>query len=278
MSKQDWSTKKSDLFKTFAGTVNELNENKYDLEDAEFNTQLESLYDSMPEEWLESLENNPKETTTQYFKALQEQGDEQEVQYAKKGAKLEYIQKLKGGNKKAKGKKCKCGCEMEDGGSVCKCCNGGTLQYHKDGGKVIPKKQEGGETWKKSETGDKSMNPKDWTKSKGEKAFDKNLRNEKAVERLKRPVDKTEIVPLKSTGKKDYLNNSTKKEEKGGELKLVKKKQLGGIAKPKTVEVGKEKVAIKNYVKTSKCGGNIKEEIGGKFKKKVISKKSKTDK
>jgi len=133
MAKQDWSSKKSGLFSIFATAVNKKYEDQFDLNDEQVNAQLEDLYDSLPEEWVDSLETNPEETTMQYLKAVQEQQSE-EPQYAKKGAKLNYMEKLKKG--KSVKKKCKCGCEMEAGGKVCKCCGGGTLQYHKIGGIV----------------------------------------------------------------------------------------------------------------------------------------------
>lgn len=98
----------------------------------------------------------------EYLKAVQEQQTENEdTQYAKKGAKLRYMQKLKPRVKK----KCKCGCEMEDGGKVCKCCGGGTLIKHAQGGKVLKGKKEidNSEHWREEDrgTGNNSMNPND---------------------------------------------------------------------------------------------------------------------
>lgn len=99
------------------------------------------------------------------------------------------------------------------------------------------------------------MNPKDWIKTKEEMDAIKKSNNEYHVSKLKRPEKtkvNTEIVPLKPV-KKDYMK-LVKTEEKGGPIK----KQFGGVTtsgKPKTVEIGKEQSTIKNYVKTSKCGG-----------------------
>ncbi len=78
------------MFSIFATAVNKKYEDQFDLNDEQVNAQLEDLYDSLPEEWVDSLETNPEETTMQYLKAVQEQQSE-EPQYAKKGAKLNYM-------------------------------------------------------------------------------------------------------------------------------------------------------------------------------------------
>ena len=221
MAKQDWSTKKSELFTTFAAAVNKQYDDKFDLNDEQVNLQFEELYDYLPEEWVDSLETHPEETVAEYLKTTQE------AQYAKKGAKLRYMQKLKPRVKK----KCKCGCEMEDGGKVCKCCGGGTLIKHAQGGKVVKDKKEtdNSEHWREEDrgTGNNSMNPNDWIKSKEEMDFIKKVNNERRVAKLKPKEPKkinTEIVPLKPKGKKDYIKG-VKFEACGGKVKkkLVKK-------------------------------------------------------
>lgn len=258
MAKQDWSPKKSELFTTFATAVNKQYEDKFDLNDEQINAQLEELYDSLPEDWVDSLESNPEETTMHYLKAVQEQQSE-ETQYAKKGAKLNYMKKLKKGKNMLK-KKCECGCEMEDGGKVCKCCGSTTLQKHQQGGLIA--------TLTKGVTGNKQskgITTKDWIGSAAQntellnilknsyKKGGKVVKGQKGLD-----TDETwEPDDLKglSKGQNGSMNpkdwDKTKEEIQHEKSKVLPKKEIKPVKKEYIKTVGKSVLIKKNANGTS---------------------------
>lgn len=123
--------------------------------------------------------------------AEKQAGESQSVMMAKKGAKLKKLQDMK----KAKTKKCSCGCDMittkEDGGklsSKCACnCGGGKIKKNQEGGSV----EVAPESAIVAKKGDKL------NKIKGSKIS--SLKNKKP---LSKEMDKEKLKELKQKAKK----------------------------------------------------------------------------
>lgn len=217
--------RKQELFPYFAFTYSQqLNSEKYG------NT-------SSIEEWANLIQESPEDiqTITEAASQLSDEDwdnldkeyvqnqntqAEQQVTYAKKGAKLKKLMELKKGGK---AKKCSCGCDMitvkENGGkltSKCSCnCNGGKMKKHQEGGSTevapqassVAKKGDKLEKIKKAKEGSK-LNMKSLKKDELDNAkkadpkvtpMQKSLKGEKDITKV---MDKETLKRLKVKAKK----------------------------------------------------------------------------